>query len=118
MAGLLVVGSEVIVLRPVEDTGKTWQGFWPEGYLGKAHTSVGPCPLPAATLASGRRACHNEREAWGSLWEGHDIMVHAVSHLLSGTRSGREAEMAGPGQLEIDLLDMSVLSVYWISRDG
>lgn len=45
-------------------------------------------------------------------------MVHAVSQLLSGTRSGQEAEMAGPGQLEIDLLDMSMLSVYWISRDG
>lgn len=83
-----------------------------EGHLGKAHTSVGPCPLPEATLTLGRRACHNECEAWCSLWEGHDIMVYAVSQLLSGIRSGREAEMAGPGQLEIDLLDMSMLSVY------
>lgn len=110
-AGLLAVGSEIIVLRPAEDTGKIWQHFWPEGYLGKVHTSVGPCPFPEVTLASGRRACPNEREAWGSLWEGHDIVVHAVSQLLSGTRSGREAETAGPGQLEIDLLDMSMLSV-------
>lgn len=50
--------------------------------------------------------------------EGHDIVVCAVSQLLSGTRSGREAEVAGPGQLEIDLLDMSMLYVYWISTDG
>ena len=45
-------------------------------------------------------------------------MVCAVSQLLSGTYSGLVAEMAGPGQLEIDLLDMSMLYVYWISTDG
>lgn len=45
-------------------------------------------------------------------------MACAVSQLLSGTHAGLEAEMTGPGQLEIDLLDMSMLYVYWISTDG
>lgn len=41
-----------------------------------------------------------------------------VSQLRSGTRSGQEAETAGAGPLEIESLDMSMLSVDCISTDG
>lgn len=54
----------------------------------------------------------------GSLQEGHDIVACAVSQLPVAPTQGLEAEMTGPGQLEIDLLDMSMLYVYWISTDG
>ena len=92
--------------------------FWPKIHLGKARTLVRPCIHPEATADPGRTAWHSGRGAPGSLQEGHDIVVCAVSQLLSGTHSELEAEMAGPGQLEIDLLDMSMLYVYWISTDG
>ena len=74
---------------PAKDTGMTQHGVWPEISLGKAHTAVGPCPFPEATPALGRRACHSEQEVWDSLWEGHDIVVCAVSQLLSGICSRR-----------------------------
>lgn len=90
----------------------------PAGVLDKVQTAAWPRTPLEAPQALGRNAGTVSEELGAARCKVMTLWCELSASFLSGTHSGKEAETAGPGQLKIDLLDMSMLYVYWISTDG